>query len=429
MKPASPNRIALYSHDGMGLGHLRRNALLAAALARRFPQASILLLSGARELRRFPLPENVDSLTLPSFRKVENGRYLPRHLHGEARRLHRLRERVIRAALLAYRPDLFLADKVPEGLGGELLPVLPRLRARGTRMVLGLRDILDAPEQVRDEWASNDTPAIISDFYGEVWIYGDPNLYPLVEACDLPAVVGERSRYTGYLDPRRHARPEGEDATHEDPALATARLHASVLERAAPKEPRSGVGPNLCLVGGGQDGEAVALAFAQARFPHGSPGILVEGPFLPAGVRSRLRRIAGQRSDLTCLAFVPGAVPLLSRAGRVVSMGGYNAVTEIVTTRSRSLVIPRVHPRQEQRIRAECFASRGLLEWTSPEALTPEVLSTWMASTTPERVSWQGLPDFEGLRRVGDLVLDPDHPGLERPAARESATPAPEPHA
>lgn len=398
----APERIALYSHDGMGLGHLRRNALLSAALARRLPGSSILLLSGARELRRYPMPRDVDILTLPSFRKVDKDRYIPRHLRGDAKRLRDLRAAVIRAALLAYQPNLLLVDKVPEGLEGELLPVLPRLRARGTRMVLGLRDILDDPGRVREEWTSRRTSETISEFYGEVWIYGDPELYPLVDACGLPHVVRERSRYTGYLDPREH--------TALDPAD-----HPLVRTDSSAQEPRSGPAPTVCLVGGGEDGGDVALAFAGARFPAGSHGILVEGPLLPTDARTRLRAIAGTRSDLVCLPFVTGALPLLSQAGRVVSMGGYNAVTEIVTARRRSLVVPRVQPREEQRIRARCFAARGLVEWAEPEGLTSDTLSEWMASTSPEPLSWQGLPDFNGLRRVGDLILDPGMPGLVPP--------------
>jgi len=42
-------RIALYSHDTMGLGHIRRTSLLARALRRPPLNAHVLLLSGIRE--------------------------------------------------------------------------------------------------------------------------------------------------------------------------------------------------------------------------------------------------------------------------------------------------------------------------------------------------------------------------------------------
>lgn len=34
-RAGSPNRFLLYSHDGLGLGHVRRNLVIAAALVER----------------------------------------------------------------------------------------------------------------------------------------------------------------------------------------------------------------------------------------------------------------------------------------------------------------------------------------------------------------------------------------------------------
>ena len=54
-------RIALYSHDTMGLGHIRRTSLLARALRRPPLNAHVLLLSGIRESGAYPLPDGIDS--------------------------------------------------------------------------------------------------------------------------------------------------------------------------------------------------------------------------------------------------------------------------------------------------------------------------------------------------------------------------------
>ena len=50
---------------------------------------------------------------------------------------------MIRAALDAFKPDIFIVDKLPRGVCRELDPALELLRRTGTRCVLGLRDILD----------------------------------------------------------------------------------------------------------------------------------------------------------------------------------------------------------------------------------------------------------------------------------------------
>ena len=52
-----PNlRVALYSHDTMGLGHLRRNLVIASALADSGLNATSLLITGAHEANFFSLP-------------------------------------------------------------------------------------------------------------------------------------------------------------------------------------------------------------------------------------------------------------------------------------------------------------------------------------------------------------------------------------
>ncbi|CAN5359699.1 hypothetical protein BH20ACT9_BH20ACT9_00700 [soil metagenome] len=44
-------RVALYSHDTQGLGHVRRNLAVSGALAASDPAPELLLISGAREAR------------------------------------------------------------------------------------------------------------------------------------------------------------------------------------------------------------------------------------------------------------------------------------------------------------------------------------------------------------------------------------------
>lgn len=103
--------------------------------------------------------------------------------------------------------------------------------------------------------------------------------------------------------------------------------------------------------------------------------------------RLRVIRLAGDPS------------PLFQRAERVVAMGGYNTICELVSARQRALVVPRCEPRREQWIRAERFSRCGLIEVCLPDDATPEALGEWFARDVP-RPQVDGRVDLGGLGRL-----------------------------
>jgi predicted glycosyltransferase len=404
-------RIALYSHDAMGLGHMRRNLLLANTL-RRFPvRADVLLISGARELNAFPLPAGVDCVTLPGFSKVWRKHYVPRRLHMDQDNLAHMRARIIQTTLEEFEPHVLIVDKHPRGLLNELDLTLQALggRRQSPRIVLGLRDILDEPDIVRREWLEAGTADALREFYDAIWIYGDPAVYNPLEEYGFAPDLAARVRFSGYLDPRlrytTRARPDSETAA----ALAGAE---SVV---------------LCQMGGGQDGARVAVTFAETCIPDGSVGVIVTGPFMPAEARSRIRRIAADRPEIRVLDFVSDPERLLQRAQRVITMGGYNSVCEVITADKRTLVVPRIAPRTEQLIRAKRMQELGLIEMLHPSMLSADALSRWLASGDSDRpVAARQSIDFNGLERLPRMVAEtmsaPRFDGLELALAGSGAS-------
>jgi predicted glycosyltransferase len=371
-------RIALYSHDTMGLGHTRRNLLIAGALARSPLSADVLLIAGALTAKRFHLPEGVDCVTLPGLYKDEAGNYGARSLHLSNGEIRALRSRMIGAALDAFRPDLFIVDKVPRGALGELEPVLAALRGGKTRVVLGLRDVLDDPETVRREWCTKVNLAAVRRHYDALWVYGDPRVYDLAAHCGFAPELTRKLRYVGYLDPRARSRAA---------APAQAALEKDLI---------------LCLLGGGQDGRRLADAFVRARLPEGARGLLVTGPYMSETAVARLRQRVAARPDMELLEFSDEPTALLPRARAAVAMGGYNTVTELLAYGVPSLIVPRVKPRLEQLIRAERLAALGHLDMLHPDDLSAERLSARLAAPLPTPDP-QRL-DMQGLERLPDLI-------------------------
>jgi predicted glycosyltransferase len=377
-------RVALYSHDALGFGHIRRNLALASRLVAAGSARSALLIGGAREAGALPMPRGVECLTLPALTKSEHGDYSSRSLNVPLWALLRLRSETIATALKAYEPDVLIADKHARGFSGELEAGIELLRARGeARFVLGLREVLDDPATVRDEWRRAGTAAVVEELYDRVWVYGDPRVYDPVREYALGPRVAAKVRYTGYLAPQHAAEAHG-------PPLEGLELPPGRLA--------------LCLVGGGEDGGPIADAFVRAPLPVGMGGLLVTGPYMPESQRRAVRTAAAKRRDMRVTDFVADASGLVARADRVVTMGGYNSVCEVLGAGRPALVVPRERPRVEQLLRVERLAERGVIDVLRSAALSPTAIGQWLAQPIAARPRCPDVVDLAGLERIPRML-------------------------
>src|SRR5438093_3261239 len=152
-------RWMLYSYDALGLGHVRRMLSIARAVLKDRQDLSALLVTCSPQVDALPVPSGLDYIKLPSARKVNNHCYVPRTLRLDPEALKEMRAGALLHAARAFEPDLALVDKSPLGLMDELRAALEQLQSAScrTRLVLGWRDILDAPENVHREWRERRT--------------------------------------------------------------------------------------------------------------------------------------------------------------------------------------------------------------------------------------------------------------------------------
>jgi len=403
--PRSP-RIAIYSHDAQGLGHLRRNLLITRALIAGANQPSVLMLSGLREAAAFEFPRGVDSVTLPSVGKSTDGTYFPRSLRLGTPEVVKIRRRLISAAVESFRPDILIVDKQPRGFFGELEPALEWLRANTTaRIVLGLRDILDESATVAREWSQGRFDDAIRAFYDRIWVYGDRAVYDVASEYSFPEDVAAKIRYTGYLN----AREVMEGHPVFDPNCGRDLTQVLGLPEGS---------LTLCLIGGGRDGVPLATEFLRADLPAKGGGVLVCGPLMEPEDREDLRSLAAARSDMRVIEFVADPHPLLCCADRVIAMGGYNTVCEALAFQKRTLIVPRVVPRTEQLIRANRLAELGLLDVLHPRDLTAPALSEWIRADARGVKPAVRAIDFGGVGRLPGLLEEALSPARQREAVR-----------
>jgi predicted glycosyltransferase len=392
-----PRRIVFYSHDTVGLGHIRRNIALAAALVRTDVRTDVLLITGNPEAAALPRPANTDIVTVPTVAKDSAGGYRSRSLRSALHHVLEMRSAVIEAAVGSFRPDLFVVDKVPLGVGQELLATLTTLRddpQRRTSVVLGLREILDDPVTAVREWTLAQSTQVIEDYYDAIWVYGDRRVYDPVLEYGLPPEVASKVSYTGYLVDDRDVGLLVPPADPLDPPPLP------------PQRPYL-----LCMVGGGQDGFELSHAFVRTALPPGYLGVAICGPFMPPDERRRVHATAAARADMIVYDFVSPVESFLDGATAVVSMAGYNSACEVVAAGRRALLVPRTWLRLEQRIRAERLAELGLVDVLPADQLGEERLARWLSAavaeqSTPTAPDVRTAIDTGGLHRVPELAAE-----------------------
>ena len=384
-------RFLLYSHDALGLGHVRRNLVIAAAIVARSPGASVILATSAELAESLGVPERVDVVRLPAIRKVANGRYTPRKLPISGADLTALREGILTAAVDSFQPSVLLVDRHPLGVGGELRPALDRLRELGGRAVLGLRDVLDDRATVQDEWTPSRTRAVL-EHYGRVLVYGNESVFDTLERSGLPSELAERSRYCGYV-----TMPSSGDES----AARTIRGF---------REGRRTRPIVLATAGGGEDGRRLLDVFVEASCGAPWEAIAVTGPQLhPA--EARLLRRRARAAGVAVRTFVPELAGWFGVVDALVCMGGYNTLLEALVRGTPTVCVPRTVPRTEQQIRARALARLGLLQVVEPDRLGAEALRGEIATALTRerqavaRAARRALP-FDGAVVAAETLLD-----------------------
>lgn len=355
----SSYRVLVYSHDSFGLGHLRRCRAIAHALVGHHKKLNVLILSGSPIIGRFSFRARVDFVRVPGIIKLRNGDYTSLNLDVDIEHTLALRASIIEHTAQVFDPHLFLVDKEPLGLLGEVAKTLRMLKRRGgCRLVLGLRDIMDDPGSLAQEWRRKRVLPALERLYDHIWVYGLPQIYDPISAYRFPPTVAAKSVFTGYL--RREPEPE---------ALLPPGLADPVDKR-----------PFLLVTpGGGGDGaDLVDTALSayerfDGRLPW--PALIVYGPFLPARQRAAFERRAARLPRVTTLTFHEHLENLMEKAAAVVCLGGYNTFCEVLSLNKRSLIVPRITPRAEQLLRAQAARELGLVQMLHPERLTPETLA------------------------------------------------------
>ena len=342
-------RVFFYVQHLLGIGHLRRAATLARALAA--DGFDVLLVSGGAPVKDLDL-KGVRLAQLPPLRARDEGLRELAQLDGapaDEAFLARRRTQLL-DLLREQQPDSLITEQFPFGrtrLRFELLPLLEAARTLPKRphVLASVRDVLrDTVSEARVA----ETLELFDKYFDAVLVHADPNLITLDRSFAGWARLKDRAHYTGYVA-ESDLRPVGSQGRDEViVSVGGGAVGAPLLRAALAARPLTSVKDKVwrLLLGANLAGDEVTALRAQTV-----KGVVIE----PA------------RTDFTTL---------LSNAVLAVSQAGYNTVMETLACADRAVFVPFATPREtEQTIRSLAVAARGSAQVVPAETLDGRTLA------------------------------------------------------
>jgi predicted glycosyltransferase len=346
--------VLLYVQHLLGVGHLERALRLSSALSR--SGMRVTLVSGGERvppLARAAAERVVELAPVKAsdvtFRALVDSHGQP---IGEALRAER-REALL-AAFKEARPDALVFETFPFGRRAfrfELDPLLAAARRQAPRPLLlsSIRDILVAPSTPQK---SRELVRRVRDEFDAVLVHGDPAFVTLERSFPAAREIADRLIYTGYVGPDEMPSRSGE-----------------------------GRGEVIVSAGGGAAGGTLlrtALAARREGCLKALPWRLIAGPNLPQEEYADLAK--GLEEDAVLERYREDFAQLLFACRLSISQAGYNTMLDILAAGAPAVVVPFSAGREnEQALRAELFAARGIVESVAEPDLTPERLAAAIA--------------------------------------------------
>ena len=350
-----------YCQHVLGIGHLVRSSEIVRALQQDF---DVLFVSGGAPVRGFPFPDRARVEALPPLETDEEFSGLRATGNASLEQVKEIRKELLLRLLDDHRPDVLVVELFPFGRKGfsfELLPLLERARAQGTKIVSSVRDLLvrKQDQAAREEWSLK----IFDRFFDLLLVHSDPHLVSFDESFDNLARLEGRLRYTGYVS-ERGGSPNGE----RDSSAAGDTKAPHILVS---------VGGGRCEAGY----KLIKTALESAKLERCAlwKFEVLSGPLVPDDVYAAMQSQAEGCPNATLNRYAPDLRRRLGAADLSLSMAGYNTLMNILSTGARALVCPFTgNEDKEQEYRARKLEARGLLGVVEASALEAESLADAM---------------------------------------------------
>jgi len=340
----------IYVQHLLGVGHVKRAILLAAALTQQ--GFRVELVSGGMPLAMTALPGiNIHQLPPTYSPDASFSRLLDANGNEVDDAWRNSRKAQLLDLFERLSPRVLITETFPFGrrmMRFELIPLLERARenAHCLQVISSIRDILQPKSK---PGRNREICELVNRYYDHVLVHGDPSIASLEDSFEAAAEIRDKICYSGYI----------------------CRAVAAVTDR------NHAPGEVLVSAGGSGTGlrvlETAIAARSLTRLGHINWRILVS-PAIDEAAFHRLQ----QRADkgMTVERNREDFAALMQQACLSISQAGYNTITDILGARVPAVVIPFAEADEiEQTLRARRLQVCGRLVMLEADQLSAEKLA------------------------------------------------------
>lgn len=341
----STPRVLFYVQYLLGIGHVRRSALVIQALASTGVQVDVIFggvpvphISFAPATLHYLDPVKSADNGFSGLIKADGSEFC------EADKLSRSLK--LLEICNQLQPDVIVTETYPFGrrqMRFELTPLLEWASNQPVPplMVSSVRDILQARSPKRED----ECIQLIQEQYDKVLVHGDPAFTPLEKSFAKATQIQNQLTYSGYVCPAKPPIKIREDLI-------------------------------VVSIGGGAVGKEILQAAEQLHasgYAAGCQWLLITGPNMAPEDKQAL---AEYNSDnLQVVELADDFIDSLSKARVSVSMAGYNTVMDLLQTETPAVVVPfEAESETEQLARSQLLEHKGLLTIVREQTLTADTL-------------------------------------------------------
>ena len=328
-------KILFYTSGKTGLGHLKRLLRVSSILNNHIsPRYEILLISGMPFNKNFFQSPKCKILVLKDlFFYTSWGQKL---FSKESKNFQSIKQISNKIEMIVndFHPNVFITSHLL-GIAGELLPVYPILKSIRCKIFLAWRDIID------DILMTENINQMLEEYFDRILVLGTQKTKDYLPIDQLPPKLKKNIFFSGYIYPIEYPKRKYQYLHKKTPSLSDLKI--------------------FCQVGGGFDGEDVAISCIKAVnwISNFCTGINVTldlsmGPLMPKNSKKDIMKESN--SHIKVFNWVNFSPQKMLKYDLQITMAGYNTCVESAYFAIPTIMIPRDYPGdQEQRIRAELF--------------------------------------------------------------------------